>query len=60
MQCTGCTAQEFTKAEWDRHARELYRCNTCGRRIPARAGSTLTQRVPRYRFPDDIIALAVR
>ncbi len=56
MQCTGCAGQAFTKAGRDRHARQLYRCNACGRRITTRAGSAFSG----YRFPDDIIALAVR
>ncbi len=56
MQCTGCPGQTFTKAGRERHGRQLYRCNACGRRISARSGSAFRG----YRFPDDIIARAVR
>ncbi len=60
MQCDRCVGERFTMARRDRHGRQIYRCGACERRMTARSRSALTQRVPRYRFPDDIIALAVR
>ncbi len=56
MQCDRCGSKEFTKAGRDRQARQLYRCRACGRRITERSWSAFNG----YRFPDDIIALAVR
>ena len=56
MQCDRCGGEEFTKAGRDRHTRQLYRCRTCGRRLTARSSSAFSG----YRFPDDVIALAVR
>lgn len=56
MQCDQCTGEQFTKAGWDRQRRQLYRCRACGRRITARSASAFSG----YRFPDDVIALAVR
>ncbi len=56
MQCDRCGGEQFTKAGRDRQARQLYRCGACGRRLTARSRSTFRG----YRFPDDIIALAVR
>ena len=56
MQCDRCRGEQFTKAGRDRQGRQLYRCQACGRRITARSGSTFSG----YRFPDEIIALAVR
>src|ERR687893_2667904 len=56
MQCDCCGGEEFTKAGRDRQRRQLFRCRACGRRITARSGSAFRG----YRFPDDIIALAVR
>ncbi len=46
----------FTRAGRDRQARQLYRCGVCGRRLTTRSASAFSG----YRFPDDIIALAVR
>src|SRR4028119_2017385 len=60
MQCDRRGSEEFTKAGRDRQARQLYRCVGCGRRLTTRSTSTLAPGAPRYRFPDDIIALAVR
>src|SRR3712207_1990579 len=60
LRCTRCAGAQFIKAGRDRQQRQVYPCSACGRRITARSGSALTQRVPRYRFPDDIIALTVR
>jgi transposase-like protein len=56
MQCDRCDGEEFTKAGRDRQARQLYRCSACGRRLTARSSSAFNG----YRFPDDVIALAVR
>ena len=56
MQCTRCASTEFTKAGRDRHSPQLYRCTTCGRRATARSDSAFCG----YRFPDDVITLAVR
>ena len=54
MQCDRCGSEQFTKAGRDRQARQLYRCCACGRRLAARSAFS------GYRFPDDVIALAVR
>ncbi len=56
MQCDRCQGQQFTKAGRDRQERQVYRCRGCGRRITVRSGSAFSG----YRFPDAIIALAVR
>ncbi len=56
MQCERCGGEQFTKAGRDRQARQLYRCRVCGRRLTARSISAFRG----YRFPDDVIALAVR
>src|SRR5215210_5575675 len=56
MQCDRCGSEQFSKAGWDRQARQLYRCGACGRRLTTRATSAFSG----YRFPDDVIALAVR
>jgi transposase, IS6 family len=51
-----CAGERFTKAGRDRSRRQLYRCSGCGRRVTARTGSAFRG----YRFPDEVIALAVR
>src|ERR671933_2600440 len=57
MQCCGqCASEMFTTAGRDRLGRQLWRCQACGRRLTARSSSAFSG----YRFPDDIIALAVR
>ncbi len=56
MRCDWWVGERFTKAGRDRFGRQLYRCVGCGRRLTARTGSALCG----YRFPDDVIALAVR
>src|SRR5919199_6758665 len=56
MQCDRCAGEAFTKAGRDRLGRQLWRCQVCGRRLAARSGSAFSG----YRFPDEIIALAVR
>jgi transposase, IS6 family len=56
MRCGRCTGEQFTKAGRDRSQRQLCRCRECGRRVTARTGSAFRG----YRFPDAVIALAVR
>ncbi|MDP9316684.1 MAG: hypothetical protein M3R24_38490, partial [Chloroflexota bacterium] len=56
MQCDRCGSERFTKAGRDRQRRQLYRCRACGRRLTARSPSAFSG----YRFPDEVIALAVR
>ncbi len=56
MQCPQCTREEFTKAGRDRQGRQLYRCRACASRMTDRSKSAFSG----YRFPDDVIALAVR
>src|SRR5215211_9494674 len=56
MRCDRCAGERFTKAGRDRARRQLYRCIGCGRRVTARTGSAFSG----YRFPDELIALAVR
>src|SRR5687767_219368 len=56
MRCGRCAAERFTKAGRDRSQRQLYRCRECRRRLTARTGSVFRG----YRFPDDVISLAVR
>jgi IS6 family transposase len=56
MRCGRCPGERFTKAGRDRSQRQLYRCSECGRRVTARTGSAFNG----YRFPDAVIALAVR
>ena len=56
MQCTQCAGEQCTKAGRDRQGRQVYRCTGCGRRVTERSGSAFRG----YRFPDEVIALAVR
>src|SRR5215207_7227114 len=56
MRCGRCAGERFTKAGRDRSQRPLYRCRECGRRVTARTESAFSG----YRFPDEVIALAVR
>src|SRR2546422_11699734 len=56
MQCDRCAGEAFTKAGRDRLGRQLWRCEACGRRLTTRSASAFSG----YRFPDEIIALAVR
>ncbi len=56
MQCDRCFGEQFTKAGRDRKGRQLYRCRACGRRLTTRSSSAFSG----YRFPDEVIALAVR
>jgi transposase-like protein len=56
MRCGRCAGEGFTKVGRDRSRRQLYRCSECGRRVTTRTGSACRG----YRFPDAVIALAVR
>ncbi len=56
MQCDRCGGEQFKKAGRDRQGRQISQCGACGRRLTARSSSAFSG----YRFPDDIIALAVR
>src|SRR5215210_6461526 len=56
MRCERCAGERFTKAGRDRFGRQLSRCSGCGRRVTARTGSAFSG----YRFPGEVIALAVR
>ena len=56
MRCEQCAGERFTKAGRDRFGRQLWRCTGCGRRRTARTGSAFSG----YRFPEEVIALAVR
>src|SRR5688500_152665 len=56
MRCGRCAGDRFTTAGRDRFQRPLYRCRECGRRLTTRTGSAFNG----YRFPDAVIALAVR
>jgi transposase-like protein len=56
MCCQRCQGACFVKAGFDRFERQIQQCATCGRRQTARSGSAFRG----YRFPDAIIALAVR
>jgi len=56
MRCQRCEGSHFTKAGRDRSGRQIYECATCARRYTDRSTSAFRG----YRFPDDIIALAVR
>ncbi len=55
MQCPQCSREQFTRAGRDRQQRQLYRCTACGRRMTVRSTSAFRG----YRFPDEVIALAV-
>jgi transposase-like protein len=56
MQCDRCGGEQFTKAGRDRAGRQQYRCHACGRRLTERSISAFCG----FRFPDDVIAVAVR
>ena len=56
MWCQRCAGEQCVKAGFDRAHRQMHRCATCGHRQTARSTSAFCG----YRFPDDIIALAVR
>jgi transposase-like protein len=56
MRCQRCAGEQFVKAGFDRAKRQMHRCTTCRCRQTARSASAFCG----YRFPDDLIALAVR
>ncbi len=56
MRCHKCEGSAFTKAGRDRSARQLYHYHACKHRQTLRSASAFRS----YRFPDDVIALAVR
>src|ERR1700694_5549234 len=56
MQCGGCAREQFTKAGRDRQGEQRYLFRACGQRQTTRSASAFCG----YRFPDEIIALAVR
>src|SRR5438067_1586981 len=56
MQCVGCAGEQCAKAGRERQGRQRYRCADCGQRQTERSASAFCG----YRFPDEIIALAVR
>jgi transposase-like protein len=54
--CVACRNERLTKAGRDSEGQQRYRCARCGRRQTRRSGSAFCG----YRFPADVIALAVR
>jgi transposase, IS6 family len=56
MQCATCRSERFTTAGFNHQGRQIFRCTGCGRRQTERPSSAFSG----YRFPNDIIALAVR
>ena len=56
MQCDRCGGKQFRKAGQDRQGRQVYQCRAYKGRVTERSGSAFNG----YRFPDDVIALAVR
>jgi hypothetical protein len=56
MRCDRCAGDGFARAGRDRARRQLHCCSGCGRRVTASTGSAFSG----YRFPDAMIALAVR
>ncbi len=60
MQCDRCAGEQsgtrWVKAGRHRRGRQLYQCSLCSRRITARSTSLFSG----YRFPDQVIILAVR
>ena len=56
MRCRRCQGKRLIKAGFDRVGRQVYRCSSCGFRQTCRSLSAFSG----YRFPDEIIALAVR
>ncbi len=56
MRCQRCAGEQFVKAGRDRAGRQMSQCGACGRRQTERSVSAFCG----YRFPDDVIALAVR
>ncbi len=56
MQCQRCAGEQFVKAGRARSGRQMYQCTPCYRRQTERSTSAFCG----YRFPDDLVALAVR
>jgi hypothetical protein len=56
IQCQRCQSERFTKEGHDRQGCQVYRCSTCRRRCTEHSASAFAG----YRFPPDVIALAVR
>ena len=56
MQCVVCASERMAKAGRDSEGQQRYRCIRCRRRQTRRSASAFCG----YRFPDDVIALAVR
>ncbi len=56
MQCVAYGSERVAKAGRDREGQQRFRCAICGRRQTARSASAFCG----YRFPDTVIALAVR
>ncbi len=56
MRCQRCAGEQVVKAGFDRATRQMHRCPTCRRRQTACSASAFCG----DRFPDDLIALAVR
>src|SRR5215208_6327565 len=54
--CPGCGLAATRKNGRDRQGRQVHQCRGCGRRFTARSATPFSG----YRFPPDIIALAVR
>ena len=54
--CTRCGSTAVGKDGLDRKGAQAYRCRDCGRCFTARSTSPFSG----YRFPPDVIALAVR
>jgi transposase-like protein len=54
--CPGCGLAAPRKNGRDRQGRQIYQCGSCRRRFTARSATPFSG----YRFPPDIIALAVR
>ena len=55
MRCERCGDERLVKAGRDRARRQIWYCATCSRRRTERSGSSSGG----YRFPDEVIALAV-
>jgi transposase-like protein len=56
MQCQRCQGERFIRVGRDRAGRQGYRCTACKRRGTQHSASAFAG----YRFPPDVIALAVR
>jgi transposase-like protein len=56
MRCVRCAGEQFSQAGYDRDGQQRFRCSGCRVRQTSRTPSPFAG----YRFPDEIIALAVR